>query len=227
MNEWTHDPREILDTYAAVIRANMLTYSIWPGNYFIVVPKQHRQIFAAAGWSKKDIREYVHDDGARARAASGARSARRRSRAAATRSASTRALRSPDDLLVVAAGGPAGGFGAIIPPWYGTKGAGADRADRRRHDDAQSARSPSVRRRRARARWRRRSRALEGAVVGLLDNAKIGTATFYDHVEKILKTRYGVREVMRRRKPDSSRPAPEAMLGELSAADAIVSGIGD
>ena len=31
------------------------------------------------------------------------------------------ALRSPDDLLVVAAGGPAGGFGAVVPPWYGKK----------------------------------------------------------------------------------------------------------
>ena len=31
------------------------------------------------------------------------------------------ALRSPDDLLVVAAGGPAGGFGVIVPPWYGRK----------------------------------------------------------------------------------------------------------
>ena len=31
------------------------------------------------------------------------------------------ALRTPDDLLVVSAGGPAGGFGAIIPPWYAEK----------------------------------------------------------------------------------------------------------
>ena len=31
------------------------------------------------------------------------------------------ALRSPDDLLVVAAGGPAGGFAAVIPPWFGEK----------------------------------------------------------------------------------------------------------
>src|SRR5690349_15125142 len=29
MNEWTHDPREILDTYAGAIRGNMLIYSIW------------------------------------------------------------------------------------------------------------------------------------------------------------------------------------------------------
>jgi hypothetical protein len=57
MNEWTHDPKEILDTYVAAIRANMLTYSIWEGNYAMVVPKQHRQIFTAAGWGKREIRD--------------------------------------------------------------------------------------------------------------------------------------------------------------------------
>ncbi len=69
--------------------------------------------------------------------------------------------------------------------------------------------------------------SLDGALVGLLDNAKIGTARFYDHLETLLRDRFGVREVLRRRKPDSSRPAPAELLGELSAADAIVSGIGD
>src|SRR5438876_137956 len=37
MNEWTRDPRELLETYAATMRANLLTYSIWAGNYAIVV----------------------------------------------------------------------------------------------------------------------------------------------------------------------------------------------
>jgi len=69
--------------------------------------------------------------------------------------------------------------------------------------------------------------SLDGALVGLLDNAKIGTARFYDYLEALLRERYRVREVIRRRKPDSSRPAPADLLGELSAADAIVSGIGD
>ena len=69
--------------------------------------------------------------------------------------------------------------------------------------------------------------SLEGATIGLLDNAKIGTARFYDYLEAMLRARFGVREVIRRRKPDSSRPAPADLLGELSAADAIVSGIGD
>jgi hypothetical protein len=38
------------------------------------------------------------------------------------------ALRSPDDLLVVAAGGPAGGFCAVVPPWYGSKSLAVTRA---------------------------------------------------------------------------------------------------
>jgi hypothetical protein len=70
-------------------------------------------------------------------------------------------------------------------------------------------------------------RDLAGVAVGLLDNAKIGTARFYDFVEDILRTRHGVREFIRRRKPDSSRPAPPELLAELSGADAIVSAVGD
>jgi hypothetical protein len=120
MNEWTHDPREILDTYAAAIRANMLTYSIWPGNYALLVARQHRQIFAAAGWSKADVRAYVHEK---------ARVTRREWRTVGKSAVAPRkdedrvhpALRSPDDLLVIAAGGTAGGFGVIVPPWYGSK----------------------------------------------------------------------------------------------------------
>ena len=69
--------------------------------------------------------------------------------------------------------------------------------------------------------------SLDGATVGLLDNAKIGTAIFFDHLEALLRERHGVRDVSRRRKPDSSRPAPREMLAELSAADAIVSAVGD
>jgi hypothetical protein len=69
--------------------------------------------------------------------------------------------------------------------------------------------------------------SLEGAVVGLLDNAKIGTAGFLDHLAELLAARHGVRAFVRRRKPDSSRPVPAAMLTELAGADAVVSAVGD
>ncbi len=121
MNEWTDDPEEIVETFAAAIRHNMLTYSIWAGNYALILPKQLRELIAAAGWQKKDIQEYVY------------RSARVVRRDWATvgkqqivnmgKGADQKftALCSPDDLLVIAAGGPAGGFGAIIPPWLGSR----------------------------------------------------------------------------------------------------------
>jgi hypothetical protein len=120
MNEWTHDPKEILDTYVATMRSNMLTYSIWEGNYAFVIPKQHREIFGAAGWKKQDIREYVFEV---ARVKRGDWRSVGKAAVAGRKDEEKvyRALRSPDDLLVVAAGGPAGGFGAIVPPWYGKK----------------------------------------------------------------------------------------------------------
>ncbi|MDX2381305.1 MAG: hypothetical protein QNM02_16280 [Acidimicrobiia bacterium] len=117
MNEWTTEPEEILDTFVAEIKANMTHYSIWPGNYAVVVPPQLRQHFDAAGWSKADIRHYVFE---RARI-------HRRDWATCGKGAVVgrkgddeyAALPDPDHLLVVAAGGPAGGFGAVIPPWLG------------------------------------------------------------------------------------------------------------
>ena len=69
--------------------------------------------------------------------------------------------------------------------------------------------------------------SLEGAVVGMIDNAKIGTERFFDHVADILKSEYGVREFIRRRKPDATRPVAPEMLAEMSGADAILSAIGD
>ena len=120
MNEWTTDPREILDTYVAAIRGNMLTYSIWEGNYAFVMPKQHREIFVAAGWGKKEIREYVFEK-ARVKRSEWRTVGKAAVAGRKDEDKEYRALRTPDDLLVVGAGGPAGGFGAIIPPWYGKK----------------------------------------------------------------------------------------------------------
>ncbi len=70
-------------------------------------------------------------------------------------------------------------------------------------------------------------RSLDGAVIGMIDNAKIGTERFFDHLADILRKEYGVREFIRRRKPDATRPVAPDMLAEMSGADAILSAIGD
>src|SRR3989454_7127382 len=119
MNEWTHDPEEICETFAAEIRHNMLTYSIWPGNYALVLPKQLRELIVAAGWQKKDIREYIYRS-ARVLRREWARVGKKNvvARSGGPEQEFT-ALRSADDLLVIAARGPARGVGAIIPPSLG------------------------------------------------------------------------------------------------------------
>jgi hypothetical protein len=119
MNEWTTDPAEILDTFVAEMRANMRHYSIWAGNYAIVVPPQLSGHFDAAGWSKGDIRRYVHEH-ARIRRGEWA-DCGKGAVVGADGDREYAALTGEEDLLVIAAGAPAGGFGAVIAPWLGTK----------------------------------------------------------------------------------------------------------
>ena len=119
MNEWTTKPEEILDTFCAEIKANLRHYSIYPGNYAIVIPPQLRTHFDEAGWGRKEIQQYVFEN-ARilqrewADVGKGAVVGRRGDQ-------EYPALPDPEHLLIIAAGGPAGGFGAVIPPWLGHK----------------------------------------------------------------------------------------------------------
>ncbi len=119
MNEWTTQPEEILDTFVAEIRANMRHYSIWPGNYALVLPPQLRAHFERAGWSKADVRRYVAQN-ARIRRSEWAECGKG-SVVGERGEREYAAFTDENDVLVVAAGGPAGGFGAVIPPWYGNK----------------------------------------------------------------------------------------------------------
>jgi hypothetical protein len=119
MNEWTTKPEEILDTFCAEIKANLRHYSIYPGNYAIVIPPQLRTHFDDAGWGRKEIQQYVFENARILRrewadVGKGAVVGRRGDQ-------EYPALPDPEHLLIIAAGGPAGGFGAVIPPWLGHK----------------------------------------------------------------------------------------------------------
>lgn len=119
MNEWTTKPEEILDTFCAEIKANLRHYSIYPGNYAIVIPPQLRTHFDEAGWGRKEIQQYVFENARILRrewadVGKGAVVGRRGDQ-------EYPALPDPEHLLIIAAGGPAGGFGAVIPPWLGHK----------------------------------------------------------------------------------------------------------
>ena len=76
-------------------------------------------------------------------------------------------------------------------------------------------------------RLARRLESLDGALVGVLDNGKVNADRIFRLVEAGLRERYGVREVIWRRKHNFSRPAPPGLLAELRACDAVITGIGD
>ena len=70
-------------------------------------------------------------------------------------------------------------------------------------------------------------KSLDGAVIGMIDNAKVGTKKLFDEIAEILRKDHGVREFLRVRKPDASKSVPPEMLASISGADAILSATGD
>ena len=69
---------------------------------------------------------------------------------------------------------------------------------------------------------------LRGKVLGLLDNSKPNADKLAERFAELLKERYGVASVIRRRKLTAQQGAPRQYLDELAAqADLVLSGLGD
>ena len=69
---------------------------------------------------------------------------------------------------------------------------------------------------------------LRGKVVGVLDNSKPNADKLAERFAALLKERYGVANVITRRKITAQQAAPKEYLDELaSQADFILSGLGD
>jgi hypothetical protein len=69
--------------------------------------------------------------------------------------------------------------------------------------------------------------SLAGRTIGLLDNGKINVRPLLDHMERMLRSQYGVRDVVRLRKLDFSRPVPAPVLVAMQGCDAVISAVGD
>ena len=68
---------------------------------------------------------------------------------------------------------------------------------------------------------------LRGKAVGIISNGKEGTAHFFAHLERVLRTRYEVAEVVQRVKENLSAPAEQAIMDEAATWDAAIAGVGD
>ena len=77
------------------------------------------------------------------------------------------------------------------------------------------------------AQARPRMSGLAGAVVGFIDNSKPNFNHLVDDLAELLTSRYGVRQVIKRRKRSASVPAPDAIFDDLAHCDLVIAGSGD
>ena len=69
---------------------------------------------------------------------------------------------------------------------------------------------------------------LRGKVVGLLDNSKPNADRLEERFEQLLREKFGIAGVVKRRKITAQQGAPKQYLDELAAqADFVISGLGD
>jgi len=69
---------------------------------------------------------------------------------------------------------------------------------------------------------------LSGKIVGFIDNAKPNFEFLVEDLADLLIANYGVRRVVKRRKPSASIPASEAVVNELAGqCDLVIAGSGD
>ena len=69
---------------------------------------------------------------------------------------------------------------------------------------------------------------LEGRVVGLLDNSKVGTRPFLDRVEELLRSAHGVSRIIRYDKQAAALPVPDEVLeAAVRECDVVINGIAD
>ena len=69
---------------------------------------------------------------------------------------------------------------------------------------------------------------LAGMVVGFIDNAKPNFNHLVDDLAELLVSKYGVKQVIKRRKRSASVPAPDEIVRELAGeCDVVIAGSGD
>jgi len=70
--------------------------------------------------------------------------------------------------------------------------------------------------------------ALDGRVIGLLNNSKAGTRPFLDRVAELLRRDHGVSRIVRYDKAAAALPAPDDMLESAAReCDVVINGIAD
>ncbi len=70
--------------------------------------------------------------------------------------------------------------------------------------------------------------SLQGTTIGLVDNTKHNSDVFLENMEALLRDRYGVSQVVYRRKANANTPAPPDLIDQVAApCDAVIHAVAD
>lgn len=72
-----------------------------------------------------------------------------------------------------------------------------------------------------------RPAGLAGATVGFISNGKEGTVGFFSHLDRLLRERFDVAEVVHRTKANYSAPAEQDIMDEARNWNLAITGLGD
>ena len=69
--------------------------------------------------------------------------------------------------------------------------------------------------------------AFKGKTIGIVSNGKEGTKGYFGHLDRLLRSDLGVKDVVWRTKSNYSAPAGTVIVEEMVTWDAVVAGVGD
>ncbi len=111
----SRDPQGILANLADALSAAGTFNFQSPSTVVLAIGQEHMRTISDAGWSKRDIQEYVYERAKRSIAERKRLGIEDGAVAPNDETSYRRMVRSPEHVLVVAAGGPAGRFSSFIP----------------------------------------------------------------------------------------------------------------
>jgi hypothetical protein len=117
-NQLASDPVAILSTIADVMTAGG-RLSLSGQQFVVIIAGEHRRRLAERGWTKKDVRTWLNEHAVRSEEDLGRAGRAPLPGTVAQPGRQYRAVAEPEDILVVAAGGDAGGYSVVIPGWSG------------------------------------------------------------------------------------------------------------
>ncbi len=117
-NSTASAPEAILASIADVMAAGG-RLSLSEQQFVVIIAGEHRRRLSERGWTKKDVRAWLHEHAVRSEEdlVRAGRLPSPGTRGQAARH--YRVVAEPEDLLLVAAGGDAGGYSVVIPGWSG------------------------------------------------------------------------------------------------------------